>query len=71
MSAAKADLFVDQLRLLNTHLRAYDTRISGLLDAYRDAPIPRSFPGIGPIGAATLISEIGEDRGPYLTALRA
>lgn len=63
-----AELFVDQLRLLNTHLRAYDKRISNLLDIHPDAPVLRSFPGIGPLVAATLISEMGEDRGRYPAA---
>ncbi len=63
-----AELFVGQLHLLNTHLRAYDKRISDLLDAHPDAPILRSFPGIGPLVAATLISEMGEDRSRYPSA---
>ncbi|WP_433307488.1 IS110 family transposase [Actinoplanes sp. CA-030573] len=63
-----AELFVDQLRLLNTQLRAYDKRISDLLDAHPDAPILRSFPGIGPFVAATLITEMGEDRSRSPTA---
>lgn len=60
-----AKLFVDQLRLLNTHLRAYDKRLDELLDAHPDSPIFRSFPGIGPLVAAALISEMGEDRSRY------
>ena len=63
-----AELFVDQLQLLNTHLRAFDKRISDLLDAHPDTPIMRSFPGIGPFVAASLISEMGEDRDRYPTA---
>lgn len=60
-----AQLFVDQLRLLNRHLRTYDKRIAELLDAHPDAVIFRSFPGVGPLVAATLISEMGEDRNRY------
>lgn len=60
--AFSATLFVDQLRLLNTHLRAYDKRTSELLAAHPDTPIFTSFPGVGPVVAATLISEMGEDR---------
>jgi hypothetical protein len=63
-----AALFADQLRLFNTHLRAYDKRPSELLDAHPDAPVMRSFPGIGPLVAATLISEMGEDRNRYPSA---
>jgi transposase len=62
-----AELFVDQLRLLNTHLRTYDQRLADLLDAHPDAGIFRSFPGIGPLVAATLLSEMGEDRSRYPT----
>jgi hypothetical protein len=63
-----AELFADQLRLLNTHLRTYDKRIGDLLDAHPDAPMLRSFPGIGPLVAGTSIAEMGEDRIRYPTA---
>jgi transposase len=49
------------------HLRAFDRRIDQLLDQHPDAPIFLSFPGIGPIVAATLISEMGEDRDRFPT----
>ena len=62
-----ANLFADQLRLLNRNLRAYDKKLDQLLDAHPDAAIFRSFPGIGPLVAATLISEMGEDRSRYPT----
>ncbi len=65
--AFSAKLFIDQLRLLNRNLRAYDKRLDQLLDAHPDAVIFRSFPGIGPFVAATLISEMGEDRSRYPT----
>jgi hypothetical protein len=60
-----AKLFVDELQLLNTHLRAYDKRMSQLLAAHPDTPIFTSFPGVGPVVAATLLSEIGEDRARF------
>lgn len=60
--AFSAQLFTDQLRLLNSHLRAYNKRLDELLAAHPDTPIFTSFPGIGPVIAATLISEMGEDR---------
>jgi transposase len=63
--AFSARLFTGQLRLLNTHLRAYDKKLAELLDLHPDTAIFRSFPGIGPIVAATLISEMGEDRSRY------
>jgi transposase len=62
-----ATLFTDQLRLLNRNLRAYDKKLDQLLDTHPDAAIFRSFPGIGPLVAATLISEMGEDRNRYPT----
>jgi transposase len=62
-----AKLFADQLRLLNTHLRAYDKRVNELLAAHPDTPIFTSFPGVGPVVAATLISEMGEDRSRFPT----
>ncbi|MGI5291989.1 IS110 family transposase [Nonomuraea polychroma] len=60
-----ATLFAEQLRLLNAQIRACDKRIAELLDAHPDAAIFRSFPGIGPITAAVLISEMGDDRTHY------
>lgn len=60
--ALSARLFSDELQLLNTHLRVYDKRLAELLDAHPDTPIFRSFPGIGPVTAAVLLSEMGEDR---------
>ncbi|MEV0407278.1 IS110 family transposase [Actinoallomurus sp. NPDC050550] len=60
-----ASLFVDQLQLLNTQIRGCDKRIGQLLDTHPDAGIFRSFPGIGPVTAAALISEMGDDRARY------
>lgn len=57
-----AGLLVEELRMLNRHVRAYDNRIADLLDAHPDAPIFLSFPGVGPVTAATLLAEMGEDR---------
>ena len=48
--------------MLNRHVRVYDNRIADLLDAHPDAPIFLSFPGVGPVTAATLLAEMGEDR---------
>jgi transposase len=64
--AAKA--FADQLALLNNHLRVHDKRLSELLDAHPDTPIFTSFPGIGPVTAGVLISEMGEARDRFPTA---
>jgi len=62
-----ATLYADQLRLLTSHLRTYDKRIQELLAEHPDHPTFASFPGIGPLVAATLISEMGEDRDRYPT----
>jgi len=63
--AFSATMFTEELRLLNAHLRAYDKRLVELLDQHPDTPIFTSFPGIGPVVAAALISEMGEDRGRF------
>ncbi|CAM3359200.1 IS110 family transposase [Mycobacteroides abscessus] len=60
--AVAAKAFTEQLALLNTHLRGHDKRLRELLDAHPDTHIFTSFPGIGPVTAAVLISEMGEER---------
>jgi transposase len=60
--AFTARLLTEQLALLNAQLRAYNMRLEQLLAEHPDAPIVRSFPGIGPVVAGVLISEMGEDR---------
>jgi transposase len=60
-----AGLFAEELRMHTNHLRAFDRRIEQLLELHPDAAIFLSFPGIGPIVAATLISEMGEDRSRF------
>lgn len=62
-----ATLFADELRMHTDHLRAYDHRISELLEAHPDAPIFLSFTGIGPVVAAALIAEMGDDRSRFPT----
>jgi transposase len=63
--AFSAQLITEQLRLLTTQLRAYNRRVDELLDRHPDTPIFTSFPGIGPVVAAVLISEMGEDRARF------
>lgn len=60
--ALAARAFTEQLALLNTHIRLHDKRLGELLDAHPDTPIFTSFPGIGPVIAGVLISEMGESR---------
>jgi transposase len=63
-----ARLFAEELRMHTDHLRAFDHKIIQLLDHHPDAPIFLSFTGIGPVVAATLIAEMGEDRTRFPTA---
>lgn len=60
--------FADQLELLNRHLRDYDTQITQLLASHPDTRIFTSFPGIGPVTAATLLAGMGEDRARFPSA---
>jgi transposase len=66
--AFSAMLFVDQLALLNNHLRAISKRLDELLAQHPDANTFLSFPGMGPVTAATLLAEMGEDRSRFPTA---
>ncbi|HEX2246903.1 MAG TPA: transposase [Arthrobacter sp.] len=60
--------FAEQLQLLNRHLRDYDNEIDHLLAQHPDAGIFTSFPGVGPVTAATLLAGMGEDRSRYPSA---
>ncbi len=66
--AFSALLFLTQLELLNTHVRVITKRIRELLAHHPDAPIFLSFPGMGHVTAATMLAEMGEDRGRFPTA---
>ena len=66
--AFSAALFVDQLELLNTQVRAITKRIRERLAEHPDAAIFLSFPGMGEVTAATMIAEMGEDRARFPTA---
>ncbi|MBA2774285.1 MAG: IS110 family transposase [Nocardioidaceae bacterium] len=66
--AFSAALFVDQLDLLNTQIRTITKRIRDLLVTHPDAAIFLSFPGMGHVTAATMLAEMGEDRGRFPTA---
>lgn len=54
--------FAEQLALFNQHLRDYNAEIDRLLALHPDTAIFTSFPGIGPVTAATLLAGMGEDR---------
>lgn len=53
---------------LNVHLRAHDKRLSELLGAHPNPVIFTSSPGIGPVTAGVLISEMGEARTRFPSA---
>ena len=60
-----AQSFARLLQLLNTQLAEYDDAIAAAVAEHPDAHIFTSFPGVGPITTAVLLSEIGEDRQRY------
>ncbi len=60
-------LFVDQLELLNTQIRAVTKRIHERLAQHPDAAIFLSFRGMGEVTAATMLAEMGEDRARFPT----
>jgi transposase len=66
--AFSASLFVDQLELLNSQVRAITKRIRELVVQHPDAEIFLSFPGMGHVTAATMLAEMGEDRTRFPTA---
>jgi transposase len=53
---------VDQLDLLNRQLKAFDAHLADVFAAHPDSAIFASFPAAGPVIAASLLAEIGEDR---------
>lgn len=58
-------MFADQLELLNTQIRAIGKRINALMEQHPDTAIFRSFLGMGPVTASTLLAEMGEDRARF------
>jgi hypothetical protein len=65
--AHSALVFAELLGLLNQQLADYDDAIALAVERHPDAAIFASFPGVGPIGTAVLLAEIGEDRTHYPT----
>src|SRR4029450_8094364 len=63
--AHSALVFAELLGLLNQQLADYDDAIALAVARHPAAPTSASFPGIGPIGTAVLLAEIGEDRAHY------
>lgn len=60
-----AQSYTKLLQLLNSQLAEYDDAIAAALAEHSDTPIFASFPGVGPVTTAVLLSEIGEDRCRY------
>lgn len=58
----------DQLELFNAQVRSYDALIAETVTAHPDGSLFMSFPGIGPVIAATFIGEMGDDRARYPSA---
>jgi transposase len=65
--AHSALVFAELLGLLNQQLADYDEAIALAVGRHPDAPIFASFPGVGPVGTAVLLAELGEDRAHYPT----
>jgi transposase len=60
--------YVELVAQLVATREAYDEQIAALLARHPDAAIFRSFPGVGPVTAAGLLAEIGEDRDRFPSA---
>jgi hypothetical protein len=65
--APSALVFAELLGLLNQQLADYDDAIALAVQRHPDAAIFAGFPGVGPIGTAVLLAEIGQDRSHYPT----
>lgn len=61
-------LLVELLATLVPHIKAYDKRLSDLLDQHEDAFIFRSLPHVGDVTAAWLLGEIGDCRDKFESA---
>lgn len=55
----------DQVELLNRQLKGFDEQISIVFARHPDSELFSSFPGAGPVIAANLLAEIGEDRNRF------
>ena len=55
----------EQLSLLNAQLAAFDDQIAQVFSRHPDAALFASFPAAGPVVAANLLAEIGEDRSRF------
>jgi transposase len=61
-------LLVDLLATLVLQIKAYERRLSTLLDQHADAFIFRSLPNVGDVTAASLLGEIGDCRDKFEAA---
>jgi transposase len=61
-------VLVELLATIVTQLKAYEKRLSELLDQHEDAFIFRSLPNVGDVTAAWLLGEIGDCRDKFESA---
>jgi len=63
---------IKELQLLQTHVEQLDREIQQIMEHAREGQILLSFPGIGPIAAATIIAAIGSIHNfPSASALKS
>lgn len=55
---------IDEIELLNEHVRAFDKRLVELFDEHPDQEILESLPGLGPILSARVGARLGTRRDP-------
>ena len=66
------DQLIQELRLLRQHVEQLETEIVSIVEYAREGQILRSFPGIGPVMAATMIAAIGSIHNfPSASALKS
>jgi transposase len=63
---------IKELRLLREHVEQLETEIVSIVEQAREGQILRSFPGIGPVMAATIIAAVGSIHNfPSASALKS
>ncbi len=63
---------IKELRLLREHVEQLETEIVSIVEQAREGQILRSFPGIGPVMAATMIAAVGSIHNfPSASALKS
>lgn len=63
---------IKELRLLREHIEQLETEMVSIVEHAREGQILQSFPGVGPVTAATIIAAIGSIRNfPSASALKS